>query len=207
MAAKPAGKSKAKTKTKSRPKPAPKAKAVPAAEGKLKAGMKAPAFRLPKDGGGEVSLAEFKGRKLVLYFYPKADTPGCTREAIDFSRLSGAFAKTGTEVLGVSADPVKAQDKFKTKHNLKIALGSDETHAMLEALGDDLRFVLITSSARVEAAADAAAEGVTVTPSTHAKCQRCWHWRAEVGSDATHPGLCGRCLSNLFGAGEPRRFA
>ena len=135
MAAKPAGKSKAKTKTKSRPKPAPKAKAVPAAEGKLKAGMKAPAFRLPKDGGGEGSLAEFKVRKLVLYFYPKADTPGCTREAIDFSRLSGAFAKAGAEVLGVSADPVKNQDKFKTKHGLKIALGSDETHAMLEAYG------------------------------------------------------------------------
>jgi peroxiredoxin Q/BCP len=101
----------------------------------LTAGMKAPAFKLPRDGGGHVSLSDYKGQKLVLYFYPKADTPGCTKEAIDFSRLSSAFAKAGTAVLGVSADPVKKQDKFKTKHSLKVALGSDETHEMLEAYG------------------------------------------------------------------------
>ena len=98
-------------------------------------GMKAPAFKLPRDGGGDVSLSDYKGQKLVLYFYPKADTPGCTKESIDFSRLSAAFAKADTAVLGVSADPVKAQDKFKTKHSLKVALGSDETHGMLEAYG------------------------------------------------------------------------
>jgi peroxiredoxin Q/BCP len=101
----------------------------------LTAGAKAPAFRLPRDGGGEVSLAEFHGRKLVLYFYPKADTAGCTREAIDFSKLAPVFARAGTAILGVSADPVKAQDKFKAKHKLKIPLGSDETHAMLTAYG------------------------------------------------------------------------
>ena len=98
-------------------------------------GSKAPAFSLPRDGGGTVALADFAGRKLVLYFYPRADTSGCTREAIDFSRLRGDFARAGTEIVGVSADPVTAQDKFKAKHKLSIALGSDEKHRMLEAYG------------------------------------------------------------------------
>jgi len=98
-------------------------------------GAKAPAFTLPRDGGGAVSLKDFAGRKLVLYFYPRANTPGCTIEAMDFSRLKPAFARAGADVLGVSADPVKAQDSFKTKHGLTIALGSDETHAMLEHYG------------------------------------------------------------------------
>ena len=101
----------------------------------LAAGAKAPAFTLPRDGGGMVSLKDFKGRNLVLYFYPKADTPGCTKEAIAFSSLRAAFARTGTDILGVSADSVKAQDKFKAKHKLTIALGSDETKKMLEAYG------------------------------------------------------------------------
>jgi thioredoxin-dependent peroxiredoxin len=101
----------------------------------LSEGAKAPAFNLPRDGGGTISLADFAGGKLVLYFYPRADTPGCTKEAIDFSRLKTAFAKADTEILGVSADPVAAQDKFKTKHKLSIALASDEKHRMLEAYG------------------------------------------------------------------------
>lgn len=101
----------------------------------LALGAKAPAFTLPRDGGGSVSLADFAGRTVVLYFYPRADTPGCTKEAIDFSRLKGAFAKADAEVLGVSADPVLAQDKFKAKHKLAIALASDEKHRMLEAYG------------------------------------------------------------------------
>ena len=101
----------------------------------LAEGAKAPAFELPRDGGGNVSLEDFKGKKLVIYFYPKADTPGCTRESIDFSKLRAEFQKAGTEILGVSADPVTAQDKFKKKHGLKIALLSDETHKMLDAYG------------------------------------------------------------------------
>jgi len=98
-------------------------------------GSKAPAFTLPGSDGNNISLSDFKGCKLVLYFYPKADTPGCTQEAIDFSRLKTAFEKVGASVLGVSADPVKALDKFRTKHGLSVGLGSDETHAMLEAYG------------------------------------------------------------------------
>ena len=98
-------------------------------------GTKAPAFSLPRDGGATVSLADFKGQKLVLYFYPRADTPGCTVESKAFSDLSKAFAKAGTAVLGVSADPVKAQDAFKAKHGLAIPLASDEAHRMLDAYG------------------------------------------------------------------------
>jgi len=101
----------------------------------LEPGMKAPNFQLPRDGGGTISLCDFAGRKLVLYFYPKADTPGCTKEAMEFSRLKAAFGKAGTDILGVSADPAPAQDKFKLKHRLSIALASDETHRMLEAYG------------------------------------------------------------------------
>jgi peroxiredoxin Q/BCP len=102
---------------------------------KIAVGRKAPDFSLPCDGGGQVSLAGFKGKKLVLYFYPKADTPGCTIEAKDFSRLAPAFARAKTAVLGVSADPVKKQDRFKAKHELAIPLASDETHEMLNAYG------------------------------------------------------------------------
>ena len=98
-------------------------------------GEKAPDFTLPRDGGGTVSLADFKGRKLVLYFYPKADTPGCTKEAIAFNALRRAFAKAETDIVGVSADPVQAQDKFRDKHDLTIALASDESKKMLTAYG------------------------------------------------------------------------
>ena len=91
----------------------------------LAAGNKAPAFTLPRDGGGSVSLADFKGRKLVLYFYPKADTPGCTTESIAFSRLKNAFAEADTEIMGVSADPVKAQDKFMGVRRTTYLIGPD----------------------------------------------------------------------------------
>jgi peroxiredoxin Q/BCP len=113
---------------------ATKPKTVKAA-GALAEGTKAPAFRLPRDGGATVSLADFAGQKLVLFFYPRADTPGCTKEAIDFTRLSGAFAEAGTKVIGVSADPLKAQESFRNKHKLSIPLASDEQHGMLEAYG------------------------------------------------------------------------
>jgi thioredoxin-dependent peroxiredoxin len=98
-------------------------------------GAKAPGFKLPRDGGDTVSLADYAGKKLVLFFYPRADTPGCTREAIDFTRLKSSFADGGTEVLGISADSVKAQESFRNKHTLSIPLISDEQHEMLEAYG------------------------------------------------------------------------
>ncbi len=101
----------------------------------LAEGAPAPDFHLVRDGGDTISLADFKNRKLVLYFYPKADTPGCTIEAKDFSRLNAAFAKAGVAVVGVSADPVKKQDAFKTKHALATPLASDESHEMLQSYG------------------------------------------------------------------------
>lgn len=96
-------------------------------------GDMAPAFTLPRDGGGEVSLSDFRGTALVIFFYPRADTPGCTLEAVDFTRLKADFAKAKTVVIGVSADPLKAQDKFRDKHKLVTPLLSDETQTMLKA--------------------------------------------------------------------------
>jgi peroxiredoxin Q/BCP len=113
----------------------PKTEAAASRQPGLSEGAKAPAFRLPRDGGDSVSLSDFRGRKLVLFFYPRADTPGCTKEAIDFSRLSGAFAENQTAVLGVSADPLKAQEAFRDKHELVTPLVSDEQHEMLDAYG------------------------------------------------------------------------
>jgi peroxiredoxin Q/BCP len=101
----------------------------------LAEGAKAPDFRLARDGGSTVALSDFKGKKLVLYFYPKADTSGCTTEAKDFTRLHKDFVKAGVAVVGVSADPVKKQDAFKAKHDLAMPLASDESHEMLTAYG------------------------------------------------------------------------
>jgi len=103
--------------------------------GPLAEGTRAPSFSLPRDGGGTVSLADYAGRKLVLFFYPRADTPGCTKEALDFTRLSAAFAAHQIAVLGISADPVKAQEAFRNKHQLSIPLLSDENHEILQAYG------------------------------------------------------------------------
>jgi peroxiredoxin Q/BCP len=102
---------------------------------RLAEGTLAPAFTLPRDGGSSVSSADFLGKKLVLFFYPRADTPGCTKEAIDFTRLADAFAETGTAILGISADPPKKQEAFRDKHKLAVPLVSDERHQMLEAYG------------------------------------------------------------------------
>ena len=109
-------------------------KAPPRSTG-LAEGSRAPAFDLPRDGSVRVSLSDFAGRKLVIFFYPRADTPGCTREAMDFTRLEKEFARCQTAILGVSADPVKAQESFRTKHKLSIPLISDEKHEMLDAYG------------------------------------------------------------------------
>ncbi len=99
------------------------------------AGKPAPAFDLPTDGGGKLSLKSLKGRKVVLYFYPKDDTSGCTREAIDFNGLREDFEKAGAVVVGVSPDSPTSHDKFKKKHALDFPLVADEDKAMLEAYG------------------------------------------------------------------------
>ena len=99
----------------------------------LKEGDKAPAFKLATDGGGSVSLKNFAGKPLVLYFYPKDDTSGCTKEAQDFTAMQGEFEAAGAAILGVSKDSVAAHDKFKTKHALSIALGSDPEGETVQA--------------------------------------------------------------------------
>jgi len=111
------------------------ANAPAAGKSALTEGARAPAFRLPRDGGDSVSLSDYAGKKLVLFFYPRADTPGCTKEAIDFTRLASTFAASQTAVLGVSADPPRTQEGFRDKHQLSVPLVSDEKHEMLEAYG------------------------------------------------------------------------
>ncbi|POR55155.1 peroxiredoxin [Bosea psychrotolerans] len=101
----------------------------------LNEGDKAPDFTLARDGGGTLSLAGLKGRKVVLYAYPKDDTPGCTQEAIAFNGLRKAFTDAGAEIVGISPDPVKSHDKFKKKHGLDFALAADETQTVLQAYG------------------------------------------------------------------------
>ena len=101
----------------------------------LAVGDKAPAFSLPTDGGGKVSLSALKGQTVVLYFYPKDDTSGCTKEAIEFSAAKAKFAKLGAVVIGCSRDSVASHDKFRDKHKLKVTLAADETGKATEAYG------------------------------------------------------------------------
>lgn len=98
-------------------------------------GALAPDFTLPRDGGGTVSLSALRPQKVVLYFYPKDDTPGCTLEAIDFTRMAADFAAANTIVIGLSKDSVKAHDKFCKKHGLGVILASDENGTTCEDYG------------------------------------------------------------------------
>ena len=101
----------------------------------LAVGSKAPAFTMKTDGGGKVSLSELKGKNVVLYFYPKDDTSGCTAEACGFRDNLAAFKKLDAAIIGVSRDSVESHDKFKKKYDLNFALGSDETGKVTEAYG------------------------------------------------------------------------
>ncbi len=101
----------------------------------LKVGDKAPPFSLSADAGGEVSLSGLRGKTVVLYFYPKDDTSGCTAEAIAFSADAKAFHDAGAVVIGVSKDSVASHDKFKTKHRLKVTLASDEDTEVAKTYG------------------------------------------------------------------------
>jgi thioredoxin-dependent peroxiredoxin len=98
-------------------------------------GDKAPDFTLATDGGGSVTLSKLQGKPVVIYFYPKDDTTGCTAEALDFNALKAKFARAGAAVLGVSPDSVKSHAKFKAKHDLTLDLAADEGKTMLEAYG------------------------------------------------------------------------
>ena len=101
----------------------------------LKVGDKAPPFALEADGGGEVSLSGLKGKTVVLYFYPKDDTSGCTAEAIAFSKDAKSFKQAGAVVIGVSKDSVASHDKFKAKHKLDVMLAADEDIEVARAYG------------------------------------------------------------------------
>jgi thioredoxin-dependent peroxiredoxin len=101
----------------------------------LDIGSPPPDFTLPRDGGGTITLSGLRGKPVILYFYPKDDTSGCTQEAIEFSGLRPQFEKLGATVIGMSPDPVKKHDKFKTKHDLKVDLVADEDKAIIEAYG------------------------------------------------------------------------
>jgi thioredoxin-dependent peroxiredoxin len=100
----------------------------------LKKGAKAPAFTL-QTAEGPIRLKDFEGRYLVLYFYPKDDTPGCTTEAVDFSSLAAKFAKANAEIVGVSKDSLESHDKFSKKHKLKVTLASDPDGKAINAYG------------------------------------------------------------------------
>ena len=101
----------------------------------IQAGDQAPALNLPTDGAGNVSLAVLSGKTVVLYFYPKDDTPGCTNEAKAFSESADAFAALGAVVVGVSRDTVASHTKFKAKYGLNLILASDEDGSVVQAYG------------------------------------------------------------------------
>jgi isoleucyl-tRNA synthetase len=114
----------------------------------------------------------------------------------------------------VRAEVQKELESLRTKGGIGSSLAAEvEVHDVAERcralteLGNDLRFVLITSQASAQEVADPAQRRIVVRPSADAKCPRCWHYRADIGADPAHPELCGRCVSNLFGAGEPRTHA
>jgi isoleucyl-tRNA synthetase len=119
-----------------------------------------------------------------------------------------------TQLRAVRADVTKQLEELRTSGAIGSSLQAEvtvkvtpEKYRLLASLDDDLKFVFITSQAQAVEVANEAEETVAVHASTAPKCERCWHYRAAVGSHADHPGLCDRCYSNLFGAGEPRRFA
>ncbi len=99
----------------------------------LTPGELAPDFTLPRDGGGTISLSAFRGRPVVLFFYPKDDTKSCTLEAISFTELASAFEAAGVELIGISPDSVKRHDRFAKKHELTVALAADEEKSAINA--------------------------------------------------------------------------
>ena len=130
------------------------------------------------------------------------------------AQLDGAGISAWSRIKTVRAKVNKQLEEARTAGLIGSALAAEvdvyiaaEEYKILNRLGDDLRLVFITSRATVHQVSSANEERIVVTPSAHAKCERCWHYRADVGSDAQHPQICGRCVSNLFGAGEVRKYA
>jgi len=130
------------------------------------------------------------------------------------AQLDGDAISAWLKIAAMRARVNKQLEESRTAGLIGSALAAEvdvyvagEDHEILARLGDDLRFVFITSRATVHKAATEAEQRIEVTPSAHTKCERCWHYRADVGSDANHPTLCGRCVSNLFGSGEARKYA
>ena len=101
----------------------------------LTQGSSAPSFSLQRDGGGTITLEQYRGRKLVIFFYPRDNTPGCTKEAKGFSELREEFSQAGTDIIGISADTVKRHENFVAKQDLKIPLGADPELETLKAYG------------------------------------------------------------------------
>lgn len=101
----------------------------------LKDGDKAPDFNLPKDGGGKVCLSDYDSQNVVVYFYPKDMTPGCTTQAVDFTAMKQEFEGANVAIIGISADPAARHDKFIAKHDLTITLGADEQLETIKAYG------------------------------------------------------------------------
>jgi isoleucyl-tRNA synthetase len=137
----------------------------------------------------------------VYYKLPEvADAPALLARFAALREIRAAVTKQLEEVriAGGIGSSLQAEIEIKA---------SGDKYALLNSLGDDLKFIFITSQATVTQVASEAEEAVTVTPSPHQKCERCWHYRADVGAHADHPGICGRCVSNLFGKGEARKFA
>ena len=127
---------------------------------------------------------------------------------------AAALLEKYTQLRAVRADVTKQLEELRTSGAIGSSLQAEvtisaapEKFRLLASLADDLKFVFITSQAKTVEVANVEAEAVAVHASTEAKCERCWHYRADTGSHADHPGLCARCYSNLFGAGETRRFA
>ena len=137
----------------------------------------------------------------TYYAFPPSDD--CTELAQKWSVLRAARA----EVLKKLEDMRTAKTIGSSlQAEVEIRAHGDKLKA-LQSLGNDLRFVMITSQATVTVAADATAEAIEAAPSSHAKCERCWHYRSDVGANKEHAALCGRCVANLFGSGEPRKYA
>jgi isoleucyl-tRNA synthetase len=158
----------------------------------------------------------FTAEEAHKVFSRKPDGTIFTEVHHDLPGIAGheaALAKW-TQIRAVRADVLKRIEESREAGKVGSSLQAEvdlhahgEKHSLLATLGESLKFVILTSRATLRAAASPADERIVVTPSAHRKCDRCWHWRADVGATAEHPALCGRCVSNLFGAGETRTVA